>query len=168
MRARLVVAIGICLPALVIGQSAAGAQTTRSAEPGLAVAAPPPPARTAQQRRMEAVVRAWSKRLNAGDNAGVARLFTLPALLIQGPYAYRLKTRAEIAEWHAGLPCSGRILSISFRGNQATAVFRLGDRGRTACDAPGTLAAARFKIVDGKIAVWEQVAVPEQAGGQPA
>ena len=167
MRARLVVAIGICLAALVIGQSAAGAQATRSAGPGLAVA-PPPPARAAQQRRMEAVVRAWSKRLNAGDNAGVARLFTLPALLIQGPYAYGLKTRAEIAEWHAGLPCSGRILSISFRGIQATAVFRLGDRGRTACDAPGTLAAARFKIVNGKIAVWEQVAVPEQAGGQPA
>jgi hypothetical protein len=120
------------------------------------------PARTPLQRKVEAVVRAWSKRLNAGDNAGVARLFTVPATLIQGPYTYRLTTRADIAEWHSGLPCSGKILSISFRGNRATAVFRLGNRGSTQCDDPGGLAAARFTIVNGKISVWEQVAVPEQ------
>jgi hypothetical protein len=111
---------------------------------------------------MEAVVRAWSKRLNAGDNVGVARLFALPATLIQGPYTYRLASRAEIADWHSGLPCSGRILSVSFRGNRATAVFRLGDRGSTPCDDPGGLAAARFTIVNGKITVWQQVAVPKQ------
>jgi hypothetical protein len=39
-------------------------------------------------------------------------------------------------------------------------VFRLGDRGKTSCDAPGTLAAARFEIVGGKIVRWEQVPVP--------
>jgi hypothetical protein len=39
-------------------------------------------------------------------------------------------------------------------------VFRLGNRGATRCDGPGTLAAARFEIVNGKIASWEQIAVP--------
>jgi hypothetical protein len=110
--------------------------------------------------RMKAVVRAWNDRLNANDNAGVARLFALPAILIQGPNQYLLHTRAQIALWHSGLPCAGRIVSIAVLGRYATAVFRLGDRGATHCDAPGTLAAARFLIVGGKIAVWQQVPVP--------
>ena len=147
MRARGSFAVAISLLALLAGPTAA--------------AAPPP--QSAQQRQMKAIVRAWTKRLNAGDNAGVARLFSLPATIIQGPYVYRLTTRAQIARWHAGLPCSGRILSIAYRGNFATAVFRLANRGSHPCDAPGTLAAARFKIVDRKIASWEQVAVPPQA-----
>ena len=110
--------------------------------------------------QMRALVHAWSARLNANDNAGLARLFALPALVIQAPYAFKLRTRAEVAEWYAGLPCSGRVVSITVRGRYATAVFRLGNRGASACDAPGTLAAARFEIVNGKIRTWEQVAVP--------
>ena len=45
---------------------------------------------------MKAVVRAWSANLNAGNNAAEARLFSLPALMIQGPYGYRLTTAAQI------------------------------------------------------------------------
>ena len=111
---------------------------------------------------MKAVVRAWSANLNAGKNAAEARLFSLPALMIQGPYGYRLTTPGQVAQWHAGLPCSGRIVSIKVRGRYATAVFRLGDRPNSKCDAPGTLAAARFTIVRGKITVWEQVPPPSQ------
>jgi hypothetical protein len=48
------------------------------------------------------------------------------------------------------------------RGRFATAVFRLGDRRKSKCDAPGTLAAARFKIVRGKITIWQQVQPPTQ------
>jgi hypothetical protein len=118
------------------------------------------PSSTTSARQMRAVVHAWSTRLNKGDNAGVARLFAVPAIMIQGPYAYRLVSRAQLAKWHAGLPCSGRIVSISIRGRFATAVFRLGDRPTSKCDAPGTLAAARFEIVRGKIVLWQQVAVP--------
>jgi hypothetical protein len=125
-----------------------------------AEAAAPAPSRAARERQMRAVVHAWSARLNANDNAGIARLFALPAIVAQGPYAFRLNTRAQIAEWHSGLPCSGRIVSIAIKGRFATAVFRLADRGKTKCDAPGTLAAARFEIVRGKIVLWQQVAVP--------
>jgi hypothetical protein len=109
---------------------------------------------------MRAAVRAWSEHLNAGDNAAIARLFALPATMIQGPYAYRLVTRAQIAKWHAALPCSGRIVSIAVHGRTATAVFRLGDRPAAKCDAPGILAAARFTFAGGKIAVWQQVPPP--------
>jgi hypothetical protein len=119
-----------------------------------------PPAQPSQTDRMKAVVRAWSANLNAGDNAAEARLFSLPALMIQGPYGYRLTTRGQVAQWHAGLPCSGKIVSIKVRGRYATAVFRLGDRKTSKCDAPGTLAAARFTIVRGKIKVWQQVPAP--------
>jgi hypothetical protein len=127
-----------------------------------ALGASPPSAKAARERQMRTVVHEWSARLNANDNAGVARLFALPAVIAQGAYAYRLVSRAQIAEFHSGLPCSGRVVSIAIHGRFAVAVFRLGDRGKTKCDAPGTLAAARFEIVNGKIVVWEQVAVPQQ------
>jgi hypothetical protein len=113
-----------------------------------------------QAARMKAVVHAWSDYLNSGDNAGEAALFRLPVLMIQGPYAYRLVTSAQVAKWHAALPCSGRIVSIRVRGRYATAVFRLGNRKQSRCDAPGTLAAARFTIVGGKITEWRQVPPP--------
>ncbi len=119
-------------------------------------------------QQMRAIVRAWSARLNAEDNNGLARLFAVPALVIQAPYAFTLRTRAEIAKWYAGLPCSGRVVSIMVRGKFATAVFRLGARGASPCDAPGTLAAARFEIEHGKIRVWEQVAVPTQKPKPPS
>ena len=78
-------------------------------------------------------------------------------------------TRALVAKWYSLLPCSGRILSIAVSGRYATAVFRLGNRGSSPCDAPGTVATARFGIVKGKITSWEQVPVatkkpPAQSG----
>jgi len=112
---------------------------------------------------MKAIVRAWSTYLNAGDNAAEARLFVLPATMIQGPYVYKLISPSQVARWHAALPCAGHIVSITVHGRFATAVFRLGDRKSSKCDAPGTLAAARFTIVRGKITVWHQVPPPAQA-----
>jgi len=117
-------------------------------------------AKTPQQQQMESIVRAWSSRLNRGDNKGVAQLFAVPAKVVQPPYVYRFPTRAAIAAWHAGLPCAGHIVRITFRRNTATAVFRLGNRGSVPCDGPGALVAARFTIVKGLITVWEQVPVP--------
>jgi hypothetical protein len=133
----------------------------------VAGASPRPPAAVRGERQVKAVVRVWSRRLNAGDNAGVARLFALPAIMVQGPYVYRFERRADLAEWHSRLPCSGRIVSISVRGHIAIAVFRLANRGSTRCDAPGTLVAARFELVEGKIALWAQIPVPEKQAGSP-
>ena len=108
---------------------------------------------------MKAVVGAWTANLNAGNNAAEARLFSLPAVisLMAGPYGCYCLTRAEVAQFHARLPCSGKIVSIKVRGRYATAVFGLGDRETSKCDSPdGSLTAVRFTIVRGKITVWKQ------------
>lgn len=113
------------------------------------------------------VVRAWSVRLNAYDNAGVARLFARPAVFVQGGTAYRLETPAEIARWHRLLPCAGRIVSIDVDGELATAVFLLGNGKHRHCDAPGQKAAAVFRVRHGKIVAWVQVPVPPPTATGP-
>ena len=146
MRTRLLhAAAALALLAAIAAGSAAAAQ---------------PAAKTARERQMKAVVHAWSNRLNAGDNKGLARLYRVPALIAQGPYEYRLVSRKQVALWYSSLPCAGKVVSISIHGRFATVVFLLADRGKTACDAPGTLAAALFEIVNGKIVSWEQIPVP--------
>jgi hypothetical protein len=140
--AGLVALVG-CLLALAAGTAGAAATKTK------------------QQRQMAAIVHEWSTRLNAKDNAGIARLFSLPAIIVQPPYEFRFTTRKELAQWHSLLPCSGTVVAIVYKGRYATAVFRLGNRGKTKCDGPGGLAAARFEIVDGKIRSWVQVPVPK-------
>ena len=109
---------------------------------------------------MKAVVGAWTANLNAGNNAAEARLFSLPAViaLMGGPVGCYCLTSAEVARFHAQLPCAVKIVSIKVRGRYATAVFRLGDRETSKCDSPGgSLTAVRFTIVRGKITVWQQV-----------
>jgi SnoaL-like domain len=110
------------------------------------------------------VVRSWSARLNAYDNAGAARLFARPAVFEQGGTALRLRSYVDIALWHSLLPCAGRIVSITVRGERATAVFVLANgRGRR-CDAAGQKAAAVFRVRGGKIVSWTQVPVPAPKG----
>jgi hypothetical protein len=119
---------------------------------------------SADPDELEAVVRAWSAALNAGDNEAAAALFAPGALIVQGGYSFRLPDAAAAARWNADLPCSGTITSIDVTGNVVVAVFSLGHRSTSSCDAPpGTLAAAAFLVEDGKIAVWQQIAVPEEA-----
>ena len=113
------------------------------------------------------VVRAWSSRLNAYDNAGAARLFSHPAVFVQGGSALRLETSAQIALWHRLLPCAGRIVSISVDGELATAVFRLANGRHRRCDAPGQKAAAVFRVRHGKILAWVQVPVPPPVASGP-
>ena len=110
------------------------------------------------------VVRSWSTRLNAYDNAGAARLFARPAVFEQGGTALRLRDYLDIALWHSLLPCAGRIVSITVRGDRATAVFVLANgRGRR-CGAAGQKAAAVFRIRNGKILSWTQIPVPAPKG----
>jgi limonene-1,2-epoxide hydrolase len=110
------------------------------------------------------IVRAWSARLNAYDNVGVAKLFARPAVFVQGGAALRLETAADIALWHRLLPCAGRIVSISVKGELATAVFVLANGKNRRCDAPGAKAAAVFRVRGGKIVAWAQIPVPPPKG----
>jgi hypothetical protein len=107
------------------------------------------------------VVREWSARVNAYDNDGVARLFARPAAVAQGGAIYALRTYDEIALWHEGLPCAARIVSITVKGQDATAVFVLRNGPHRRCDAPGGKVAAVFHINGGKIVAWAQIPVPK-------
>jgi limonene-1,2-epoxide hydrolase len=111
-----------------------------------------------------AVVRAWSKALNANDNEHAARLFAPGARVVQPGVDVRLVSHKLAVEFNDALPCAGRIVAITVHGSSATATFVLGHRPKHRCDGPGQKAAALFVVRNGKIVRWEQVPVP---GGSP-
>jgi limonene-1,2-epoxide hydrolase len=104
-----------------------------------------------------AVVRAWSKALNRNDNEAAANLFAANAVVVQPGYRLVLKTHKLAVIWNSGLPCAGTITSIRVVGTSVTANFRLGERPKHKCDAPGQPAAALFRVRQGKITFWQQV-----------
>jgi limonene-1,2-epoxide hydrolase len=106
------------------------------------------------------VVRAWSDALNADENGRAADLFAKDAQVVQGDLVRRLHSHADAVAFNRSLPCSGRIVALTVRGNEVQATFVLGDRGFSRCDGPGERAAAIFKVRDGKIVLWHQVRVP--------
>jgi limonene-1,2-epoxide hydrolase len=113
----------------------------------------------------ESVVRAWSHALNAGDNEQAADLFAPDAEVVQAGAVRRLKTRAAAIAWNAGLPCSGRIVSITGEKDVARAVFVLGDRQKSKCDGPGQRATAIVRVRKGKIVLWHQTEGSSTATG---
>jgi hypothetical protein len=181
-RAATAIAIGLALAVTACGERDGGGSavqnmvtlppaTTQSAEPTTTPPAEPPaPAASgtdtapATEGELEGIVRAWSTALNADDNEAAADLFAPGAIVIQAGVSLRLDTRQAAIRWNEGLPCSGTIVDLEIREGVVIAVFSLGDRKTSSCDAaPGTLAAAAFLIEDGRIAVWEQVPPPEDA-----
>jgi len=119
------------------------------------VAAPPPP-------KPAAIVRAWSRDLNANDNLAAAQLFARNAEVIQPPLAVRLVSAQVALEFNASLPCAGKIVRLTVKGNRVTAVFVLGHRPKHTCDGPGQKAAAVFVVENGLITLWEQIPVPQK------
>ena len=100
--------------------------------------------------------------MNADDNAAAAKLFAPNALVVQGSLGVRLTSPQLALAFNASLPCAGRIVQVTTRGDRATAVFVLGHRPRHACDGPGQKAAALFVVRNGLITLWEQVPVPQK------
>jgi limonene-1,2-epoxide hydrolase len=116
------------------------------------VAAPPP--------APPAIVRAWSRDLNANRNAAAAKLFAPRARVVQPGVDVRLTPKLALA-FQESLPCGGRILELRRKADQVTAIFLLTERPKHRCDAPGVKAAALFEIRAGKIVLWHQVPVPK-------
>jgi limonene-1,2-epoxide hydrolase len=106
------------------------------------------------------VVQAWSKALNTNDNGAAGALFAPNARIVQGPLDVRLTSRALAVAFNASLPCAGKVIRMHVVRNQVTATFKLGERPRHRCDAPGQEAAALFVVRAGKITLWKQVPVP--------
>jgi hypothetical protein len=76
-----------------------------------------------------------------------------------------LRTHDDAVGWNESLPCGGKIISVSRRGStDVLVVFRLTDRPKHRCDAPGSDAAALFRVRDGKIVLWHQTTVPPRDG----
>jgi hypothetical protein len=112
-----------------------------------------------------AVVRAWSAALDRNDNERAALLFEDGSTVVQGG-ELTLATHADAVRWNAALPCGGTIEWIEPRGpNDVLAVFKLRRRPAHRCDAPGSEAAALFRVHDGKIVLWHQTDVPPRIGG---
>jgi limonene-1,2-epoxide hydrolase len=107
-----------------------------------------------------AVARAWSKALNENDNVAAARLFAHNARVVQPGLDGLLSSQKLAVEFNSGLPCAGKIVAIAVHGERAVATFVLGQRPKHHCTAPGVKAAALFVVHDGKITLWQQVAVP--------
>ena len=114
-----------------------------------------------------AVARAWSKALNANDNVAAARLFAHNAHVVQPGIDGLLSTHKLAVEFNSGLPCAGKIIAIAVHGERAVATFVLGRRPKHHCTAPGVKAAALFVVHDGKITLWQQVAVPNPNANNP-
>lgn len=112
----------------------------------------------------ESVVRAWNEEVNAGDNEAAAELFAEGARVVQVGRARRLVTREDAVAWNASLPCSARIVSLSAREETVTAVFVLADRETSPCDGPGARATTVFRVREGKIVLWHQVASTRPSG----
>ena len=115
----------------------------------------------------QSVVRAWAEAVNSDDNEGAARLFAEGARVVQGTSVRRLETFDEAQAWNAALPCSGRILSLSERGDTVRATFLLGNRRRGRCDGPGARALALVRVEKGKIVLWHQLESPVEQGEEP-
>ncbi|HXY80447.1 MAG TPA: nuclear transport factor 2 family protein [Gaiellaceae bacterium] len=111
-----------------------------------------------------AVVRAWSKALNANDNRAAGELFARNARVVQGPLDAVLPTQALAVVFNSSLPCAGRIVAMTVKGERVVATFVLGHRPKHTCDGPGQKAAALFVVHEGRIVLWEQVAVPAASG----
>jgi limonene-1,2-epoxide hydrolase len=116
----------------------------------------------------EDVVRAWSHALSRGDDEAAAKLFATDARVVQGDVSVRLHTHAEALAFNAGLPCAGRVVKLTKKGDLVTATFVLGHRPGRACDGPGQKATALFEVDDGKITLWHQVPNPDEDTGKSA
>jgi limonene-1,2-epoxide hydrolase len=104
----------------------------------------------------ESVLRAWSQELNSGDNEAAAKLFAKNARVVQPGSVFRLRTYEQALAWNAALPCSGKIVRVTSKGNIASATFVLGDRQASKCDGPGQRATALIRVRKGKIVLWHQ------------
>jgi hypothetical protein len=114
----------------------------------------------------ESVVRAWSNRLNEGDNEAAAKLFALGAEIIQPGRTIRLDSTSEALAFNIALPCSGEIVALSSAGDTVRATFRLGDRESSRCDGPGAEVRTVFRVREGKIVLWHQLPSPVPASGE--
>jgi hypothetical protein len=135
-------------PARATAPSASSPATTPSTTPRVP-SGPPSAAR---------VIRRWADTLRAGDEAGAAALFALPAIIQTDPAqpAAKVTRRDQVLAFNHALPCGAIVLRTERRGAYVEALFRLVERPGMTCDGPGQTARAAFRIRDGQITEWRR------------
>jgi hypothetical protein len=105
------------------------------------------------------VVRAWADALRRGNVEAAADLFALPSRVqvVPGTPFQLVVERADALAFNLTLPCGGRLVKATRRGDYVNALFLLSDRPGSKCDAPGATARAALLVRDGKIAVWRRL-----------
>ena len=128
-------------PMLAAGSSArAGRVDTRRADAGSA--------RT---------IDAWVRAERNSEHARAASYFSLPAIVLNGPEPFLLRSRADVRRWNQSLPCGAILLrTVDVRG-WTIARFRLIDRPGSHCDGTTRTASTAFAMRRGKIAMWIRV-----------
>jgi hypothetical protein len=102
------------------------------------------------------VIRAWSEQLRHGHVAAASRYFAVPSFFRNVSSSGTLKTRAQVKDFNATLPCGAKLLSTR-RGvsHLVIGTFRLTERPGGACGAgAGSLAAVGFLVKSHHIARW--------------
>jgi len=104
-----------------------------------------------------AVVDAWTKALDGGDDAAAAKLFAKDAIVVQAGRRLTLAGQAEALSFNASLPCGATVVSEQTAGSEVTATFTLTSRPGHRCDGTGQSAVTVFEVSGGKITLWHEL-----------
>ncbi len=99
-----------------------------------------------------AVIRGWSRAVNAGDYDRAGAFFARNAVVEQVEEV-RLGGPADGARFSASLPCRADVIRVLPEQRTSLATFRLRD-GRSPCSGP---AEVRFAVREGKLTEWRQL-----------
>lgn len=100
----------------------------------------------------EAVIRGWSRAVNAGDYDRAGAFFARNAVVEQVEEV-RLGGPADGARFSASLPCRADVIQVVPEQRTSLATFRLRG-GRSPCSGP---AEVRFAVREGKLTEWRQL-----------
>jgi hypothetical protein len=108
----------------------------------------------------EAVVRAWSDALDAGDMEAAADLFAPDAKVVQGSLRV-LHDRGDALEWLRRLPCSASLVElVRYSDEVVDASFRLRDRKPGSCFGAGETVMIVLNVSAGQIELFHQLPPP--------
>ncbi|MEA2457530.1 MAG: hypothetical protein QOC95_502 [Thermoleophilaceae bacterium] len=113
----------------------------------------------------EAVVRAWTREVYAGQYDRAANLFA-PGAIVQQQDTILLQTHGDAVAFNRSLPCRAKVTGIVHeRGGNLLASFDLFAGPGGSCPRGGT-ARVRFHIRAGRIEVWRQLPDVPSAPGE--
>jgi hypothetical protein len=105
------------------------------------------------------VIRDWSDDLRSGDVEAAADHFKLPSVAENGTPPLALRTRGQVREFNASLPCGAELTRAEPHAGFIIATFELTERpGPGDCGTGvGVTAQTAFLIEDGLIVEWRRV-----------